>query len=114
MEKRNMGDSDTAPLLLDAVLTPISEPNICNYSSEGAILAQQCNDMVTAARVERDQALLLARQYRDAAEVCQNEKREMKYNLEKKIEVIRSFWRNKVVEGGSRSGRILRAALIRK
>ena len=34
--------------------------------------------------------------------------------LDGKIEIVRDFWRNKIVEGGSRSGKMLRASLIRK
>lgn len=69
--------------------------------------------MIEAARQERDQALMLAQQYRNVAEACRGEKREMKYEIERKIELVRSFWRDQIIEGGSRSGRILRAALIR-
>ena len=63
---------------------------------------------------ERDRALSLARIYRDMTETSQSEKRIMKSKLEKKIETVRDFWRNKLVEGTSRSGRMLRAALKNK
>ena len=65
------------------------------------------------ARKERDYALITARQWRDKAESAQAEKRKLKNEMEKTVEVVRDFWRNKVVEGESRSGKILRAALIR-
>ena len=74
----------------------------------------RCTKELQTARNERDQALLQARYYRDLAEVTRAEKRALKYNLEEKIELVRDFWRNKIVEGGSRSGRMLRASLIRK
>ena len=102
--------SDTSPLLLDAVITPVSEP-MCSCSDVKATL---CNQKLEAARREKDNALLLARQYRDLAENCRTEKRMQKQKLEEKIELVRNFWRNKVVEGGTRSGQILRAALIKK
>lgn len=102
--------SDTSPLLLDAVITPVSEP-MCSCSDVKATL---CNQKLEAARREKDNALLLARQYRDLAEKCRTEKRMQKQELEEKIELVRNFWRNKVVEGGTRSGQILRAALIKK
>ena len=50
---------------------------------------------------------------RDDVENSQMEKRALKHDLESKIETVRNFWRNKIVEGSSQSGRILRAALIR-
>jgi len=48
------------------------------------------------------------------AETVSAEKREIKYEMEKTVEVVRDFWRNKVVEGGSRAGLMLRASLLRK
>lgn len=109
------GDSDTAPLLLDSVLTPVSEKDHDdNCSQESIVLSAHCKEIVQVARKERNQALMLARQYRNAAEECRSEKREMKHELERRTELVRCFWRDKIVEGGSRSGRILRAALMRK
>ena len=35
-------------------------------------------------------------------------------NWNKKGELVRSFWRNKIIEGSSRSGQMLRAALLKK
>ena len=58
--------------------------------------------------------LSLARLHRDMAETSQAQKRILKAELENKNELVRNFWRNKVVEGSTRSGKMLRAALIRK
>ena len=98
--------------ILDSVVTPIQEEQ-CTCSSD-AVLMVKCKDKVHTARHERDQALFLARHYRNIAEEKQSEKRILKSNLEGQIEIVRNFWRNKIVEGDTRSGRILRAALIRK
>ena len=49
--------------------------------------------------------------YRDIAEDGQTEEQKLKHELEK-VELVRNVWRNKVMEGGSRSGMMLRAALI--
>ena len=96
---------NTKPLLLDAVLIPEVEepPTTFNYSRR-----------LLEAQKERDIALLVARQWRDIAENIQAEKRDMKTEMERTVETVRNFWRNKVVEGSSRSGKILRAALVRK
>ena len=51
--------------------------------------------------------------YRDLAETIQKEKRKINNELESRVEAVQSFWRNQVVEGQSRVGRILRAALFR-
>ena len=75
-----------------------------------SILALKCKEQICTARRER---LFLAQRYRNLAEESQSEKRVLKNHLERQIETVRDFWHNKIVEGDSRSGRILRAALIR-
>lgn len=107
------GDSDTAPLLLDAVMTPVSENEPSCSCSTVAVHAVKCKEELYAARKERNQALTLAQHYRNIAEATRTEKREIKKKLEGKVELVRNFWRNNIIEGGSRSGRILRAALIK-
>lgn len=101
----------TEPLLLDEVLVPLCEPfPECSAGVHNAEYREQ----ISAARQERNQALKTARHYRDIAETIQKEKRELQYKLEEEVELVRNFWRNKIIEGASRSGRILRAALLRK
>ena len=73
-----------------------------------------CRQQVQSAREERDRALSLAQQYRNLAEASQLETKTLKNELERKVETVRDFWRNKIVEGNSRSGNMLRAALIRQ
>ena len=94
--------------LLNAVVVPITESSI----TESSIANHE--RLLLEAREERDNALLVARQCRDLAETAQAEKRDVKCELEKRVEVVRDFWRSKVVEGGSRSGLMLRASLLRK
>ena len=38
----------------------------------------------------------------------------MKVRMEKRIETVRDFWRNQILEGQSRSGRIVKAASKRQ
>ena len=52
--------SDTSPLLLDAVVTPLLEPS-CTYSSESTLHAIHCRGQVRSAREERNRAFRLAR-----------------------------------------------------
>ena len=78
----------TSPLLLDSVVTPVSEPPCtCND-----VVGAKCKQLLYSARHERDQAKLLARQYRDLAEECQAEKRRLKQELEQRVETVRNFW----------------------
>lgn len=100
------------PLILNEVVAPIEEQTFGH--SLPLVTRVDYNHQVLEARKERDEALALARHCRDVAERCRTETRRVRDHLESKIEVVRDFWRNKVVEGESRSGRILRASLIRK
>ena len=93
---------NTKPLLLDAVLIPEVEepPTTFNYSRR-----------LLEAQKERDIALLVARKWRDIPENIQDEKQDMKTEMERTVKTVRNFWRNKVIEGSSRSGKMLGAAL---
>ena len=103
--------ADTSPIVLDSLLSPISEPT--SRCTNSPVHSARCKQLLESARKERDKALSLARVYRDMAENSQTQKRILKANLEKKVEIVRDFWRNKVVEGSTRSGRMLRAALLK-
>ena len=98
----------SSPLLLDAVVTPISEQEECECSTS-KVLVVQCKEQIRRARHERDKAISLARQYRNLAEQSQLYKRVLKSNMEDQIETVRDFWRNKIIEGDSREGRMVRA-----
>ena len=68
----------TSPLLLDSVVTPMLSPHAAVLTSLLQLNVSSC------ARQERDNALLLARQYRDIAEECQTEKRRLKAQVRRK------------------------------
>ena len=55
-----------------------------------------------------------AKYYRNLAETLKIEKRNTEQVYANEVEVVRNFWRNKIVEGGSRGGKILRASLFNK
>lgn len=101
----------TEPLLLDAVLLPVKQPK-STCQADNLICSAHCAERVQVATNEKNQALRLARHYRNLAESARREKRELKHKLENEVELVRDFWRNQIVEGGSRSGKILRAALL--
>jgi len=52
--------------------------------------------------------------YRNLAEKFEQEKEEIKMTMRRRIVAVQSFWRNNVIEGRSRSGKILREAIHRK
>ena len=58
--------------------------------------------------------MIEAKCYRDLAETLKKEKRELENKLHTQTEIVRDFWRNKIFEGGSRGGKLLRASLLQK
>lgn len=95
--------TDTSPLLLDSVITPVSETHSCS-SPESMLHRIHCREQVQSAREERDRALSLAQQYRNLAEASQLEKRTLKVSLKGK-------WKLYVTSGATR---LLKATPIRK
>ena len=59
-------------------------------------------------------ALSLAQYYRNIAEQMRKEKLEMKDVMNKKVESVRNFWRNCIMEGKTRAGRIVYNSLTMK
>ena len=125
IEQISNRESNT-PQIFDPILVPIEEslPS-CGPIPSDVVYIAQCKDNVIKARAERNDALKLAKHYRDVAE---NNKKEMlclQQNMESRIrsieqdsascvQNIRNFWRNQIIEGSSRAGRIVRASLLRK
>lgn len=107
-------ESSSSPLyILDRVVTPIAEEEQECECSSSNVLVLKCKEHICKARQERNEAFFLARHYRDLAEKNRSDTRILKKNLEAQIETVRDFWHNLIVEGSSRSGRMLRAALIK-
>ena len=56
-------------------------------------------------------ALKLAQYYRDIAERMKDEKLESEQRMKKEVKTIRNFWRNNIMEGSTRAGRMVKKAL---
>ena len=56
-------------------------------------------------------ALKLAQYYRDIAERMNDEKLESEQRMKKEVKTIRNFWRNNIMEGSTRAGRMVKKAL---
>lgn len=105
----------TEPVNLNPVLIPIKEESPMEaMSSQGDVVhTKYCSEHVQNARIERNDALQLAKFYRDRVEDLVKEKRDLRHSLESQVDRIREFWRNQIIEGGSRAGRMVRASLLR-
>ena len=73
--------SDTLPIVLDSVLSPISEP--ASSCTSSPVHSARRKQLLESARKERDRALSLARLHRHMAETSQAQKRILKADLEK-------------------------------
>jgi len=82
-------------------------------------------EAIIKARAERNDALSLAKLYRDVVETLKLENKHLQEEIEARIIDIKKqttsdvsnmkkFWQNQIIEGGSRVGKIVRAALLRK
>ena len=63
--------NDTSPLLLNSAIILIAEPSC---SCTNIVVSARCKELLEDARRERNNAIMLARGYRDIAEECQTEK----------------------------------------
>ena len=91
-------------LLLPSVPThPLADISDCDNGNDTEKIKQVVK--------ERDDALTQAKVYRDLAEHLKTEKRELHHRMSQRCETIRSFWRGKLFEGGSRSGLLVKKAI---
>ena len=99
---QNRDSSCGLALLLPAVLQPANTEN-----SDSTDLRAS----VKRISGERDAALDTVRLLRNKVENLHGKNRELYYEMNKKIETVRDFWRNQLVEGGSRSGLCVKLAV---
>ena len=97
--------SSSGVLLLPSV-PPLSEEQSSLLIAKVLTGVEQ-QSIIQEARNDRDRAIMEAKTYRDLAEKIKKEKREQEC---KQTEAVRDFWRNKVLEGDTRGGKILRAS----
>ena len=72
------------------------------------IVAQQYLSQLTK---ERDDALNVARSYRDQVDALRTRNRKLYCEMNDRVDTIRNFWRNNIVEGSTRAGRCVRKAI---
>lgn len=111
----------TEPINLPPVLIPIKDTAPVHVTSskdndvvQDVIHTRRCNRQIQLARSERNDALRLAQLYRNKVEELVKDKKNLKHSYEEQLNKTRDFWRNHIMEGGTRAGRMVRAALLRK
>ena len=111
IETDSMQD-DTGVLLLPSVSSIPCQVTIpCNINT--AVERTHVESCIEEIRSKCDKALKDTLLYRNMAEQLRREKRALHNKLTEKCETIRDFWRNNLVEGCSRGGRMVREALFR-
>ena len=113
LSKLHSANSSTRALLLGPTVIPVEEEKP-TLNSGNVELDSKFIQQINSARDERNHALHVAQIYRDLAETIQKEERKVKDDLERCVKSVRNFWRNQIMEGQSRAGQILRAALFRQ
>ena len=117
-----MEDNEVKTEGFNSMLIPIEE-KLPSELSDTAFVSKTKVEIIQA-RAERNDALLLARHYRNVAEKLKVENEHLQWEMKSRIieikkkaivhvDNMKTVWRKKI-EGSSRSSRILRAALLRK
>lgn len=107
-------------LLLPNVEVPIKDHETSNEIKSKLLLSNLSgiDSVCVVAYVQNVEdkaakALRLAQHYRNLAERIRSENIKQQFAMEKKVELVRGFWRNQIKEGSSRAGRMVQRALMR-
>ena len=68
-------------------------------------------DYVSKLIEDRDMAITTAQSYREKVEALNIENQKLNCEMHDRVQRIRTFWRNKIVEGGTRAGKFVKKAL---
>lgn len=109
--RTEMESSDAGALLLGSILLPDCSKEKEQLTGFDRVSAEQS---IILLQEERNEALRTAQYYRSVAEECKRKNRELQTNISRTVETVRDFWRNKIMEGQTRSGRIVLKAISRK
>ena len=98
--------------MLPQTSTMCEKQTISLPSSLQGIERREVQSFVHEIERQRDGAVRSAQLCRDIAEKLKTENRTLKEDMIQKVETQRDFWRNKILEGQSRSGRMVKMALL--
>lgn len=97
----------------DTLLLPsVNTPTALQTTYEGIDIHRL--NFVSSIRLEQEKtrkALEKARFYRNLSERLRKEKRNVVDSMNDKVELVRDFWRNNIMEGSTRAGRMVKKAL---
>lgn len=117
---QHVADDSMQKNSFDALLLPsTSLPATCEERVKSYVEVKGIDrvNLVSSIQLEQEKtrkALEQVRYYRNLAEKLRKEKRNTVLVLNDKIELVRDFWRNKILEGSTRAGKMVQRALNRK
>ena len=82
-------------------------------SDAGTLNLSSCQEVLplhTCTHKEHKTALHKAAMYSDMAEGLQTENRKLRMEISEKVETVRNFWRNCILEQGTRAGKMVMLA----
>jgi len=104
-------ENDSSPsVLLPAYVPPLEEVNVQVKGSNG-LLKMSAKHYVSRLITERNEAVLSAQLFRNQVDQLRSKNRKLYCEMHDRIDTIRDFWRNNIVEGNSRAGLCLKMAV---
>lgn len=109
----SVNSSECGPtLLLPAIIQPVDKMKVVISSTDSEIKDPvQAERYVKQVEEDRDAAFQTVRLLRNKVEELHSEKRKLYFEMNNKIDTIRKFWRNHLVEGDTRSGLCVKLAV---
>ena len=116
---QKLANGSTEKTSCEALLLPsIPNESVINTSKDTEQLAGVDRVYFSSSiQLEREKTrkalepLEQVKHYRNLAERLRSEKRDVVCSMNKKVEVVRDFWRNKILEGSTRAGKIVKSSI---
>ena len=105
-----MESLESPSLILPAITSSfegVVPTNITQCQANSPFERLTLHSYIKAVTCEKDKAIEEARNYRDLAESYKRECHHIENKMYGKLECMQNFWRNNIVEGSSRSGRMV-------
>ena len=111
--KSEMENNCSPSLLLPAIVQPSEQITVHIQSSNNEIEKVAVKKCIENLVDERDAAIKTVRYLRNQVEDLQSRNRKLYCEMNDKIDTVRNFWRNRLVEGDTRSGTCVKLAVQR-
>ena len=112
-QQSQLHDDSSPSLLLPAYVPPLQEITI-QVKGKDVVENLTAKQYITSLIKERDEAIMSAQMCRNKVDELRTANRRIYCNMHDRIDTIRNFWRNNIVEGNSRAGMCIKLALQQK